>query len=362
LSDKQAPPVATLLLIAANMVAAFALLSQPQLVAQLGFLPSQPGLHTALTSLFLHQNVLHLLGNMVFLAAVGPAVETGAGTVRFLIVYFVGGLAGVFSYWAFSGAGAPPLIGASAAIASCIAYYNLRYLHLQVIVAPKIGMPILAMTALWLGLQVLGAFVTLGEATAGVSYWAHLGGFAAGLLLSMVYRAPKHARQDIGHEVIRRMDERSPAAKLAAAEHHLQEHPEDPRALREKADALAMLGDRQHECETLLKLLDLLPEAEQPPVLSRLTELDGLHRLPSLRRTLTAERLKQSHPDLAKQLLLSVVSETSDESQRPDALLALAGIEIAEAPERARQWLAELAQGYPLHPACDLARARGWLK
>ena len=71
-------PVLTLLLIAANMVAAFALFVYPDFAVELGFRPNHPSLVGAITGLFLHANLFHLLGNMVFLAAVGAAVEGGA--------------------------------------------------------------------------------------------------------------------------------------------------------------------------------------------------------------------------------------------------------------------------------------------
>ena len=83
-----------------------------------------PRIYSALTCLFLHdpQNILHLLGNLVFLAAVGPLVESEVGPLRFVVVYVLAGLAGVAAHWsvaASSGVGTP-LIGASSAIAGCV--------------------------------------------------------------------------------------------------------------------------------------------------------------------------------------------------------------------------------------------------
>ena len=85
----------TLVLVAANLAVAFFAPFSP-MMANFAFDPFKPNLLSALTCLFLHDpsNILHLLGNMVFLAAVGPLVESSLGPTKFLVVYLVGGLAG----------------------------------------------------------------------------------------------------------------------------------------------------------------------------------------------------------------------------------------------------------------------------
>jgi hypothetical protein len=83
--------------------------------------------------------------------------------------------------------------------------------------------------------------------------------------------------------------------------------------------------------------------------------------LPAARRIALAEQLKDGHPAVARALLVSVAEGGSDDTQRPEALLALAGLELHREPEHASALLRELAVRYPLHPCCDLARKRGWL-
>lgn len=354
-------PVVTLALVAVNIAAAYILLlMHPEWVLDYGFDAAKPTALAAFTCLFLHQNVLHLLGNMVFLAAVGPAVESAAGQLRFILVYFLGGLFGVAAFWFFARqtSDPAPLIGASGAIASCIAYYSVRYTHMHVMVAPKRGVPIVAVTGVWLVLQVLGAFVSVGGPAGGQAFWAHLGGFGAGLILSAVFRATADANRHAGHIVMDRLQERSHTAKLAATDLHLADHPEDLVALEKKADTLGMLGDREAEGEVLLAMLDILPQGKHPETLARLIGIGQISRISSLKRTLLAEKLRSTHPDLSKGLLLSVVGGDPQDRQRPDALLALAT--QAEPPER-DSWIAELKDRYPLHPACELARHRGLL-
>lgn len=353
-------PVVTLLLIAANIAAAYLLLFSPSLLGEYGFDANRPGLLAALTSLFLHQNVMHLLGNMVFLAAVGPAVEEAAGRGRFALVYLAGGLVGVAAFWFFARQieGTAPLVGASGAVASCIAYYSIRYTRMHVMIAPKFGVPILVITGTWLVLQVLGAFITIGGSASGQAFWAHLGGFGVGLVLTAIFRVPKDADRQLGHVVMDRLEARSPAAKLAATDLHLADHPEDLDALRKKIETLAMLGERDQEGDALLTLLEASPERDHPEVLARLIGIGQIEKISSLRRTLLAEKLRTTHPDLSRGLLLSVIGGDAGDGQRPEALLALAG--LTDEPERAK-WLAELAERYSLHPACELARKRGWM-
>jgi membrane associated rhomboid family serine protease len=343
------------------MVAAYWVFISPEPVLQYGFVKSRPTLAGVVLGLFLHTNLLHLSGNMIFLAAVGPAVEYAAGSWRFLTVYFVGGLAGTLAHWVLVSPGAAniPLVGASGCIAACAAYYTVRFVDLRVPVAPNVAVPLPFMTAVWIALQALGAFVQVGGNQGGPAFWCHLGGFAAGLGLSLTFRAPRLADVQLGHEALERMNQRGPAATLAMAERHLAQHPKDAHALSQKASAQNALGDQDAEIETLLALLEVSNEAGRPDVVDRLAKVNGLGKLPSLRRTLLAERLKADHPEAARQLLLSVVEGSDDDGQKPEALLSLIGMDRDNGEDA--KWRMELEEKYPLHPSTELARSRGWL-
>lgn len=356
-ATKQPTPVVTVALLLTNIAVAFFLVIQTGFVYDFGFNARKPSLLDAFTSLFMHQNVPHLLANMVFLAAVGPAVEAAAKAWRFAIVYLAGGLLGVLAHWVFAPKNESTfLIGASGCIAACIAYYNIRYVRLHVALAPKMGASILGVTAFWLLLQVIGAFKPIAGGTP--AFWAHLGGFVAGLLLAVSFKAPKDAERQLGHAVVDRMDDRSPAAKLAATDLHLADHPGDVQALFKKSEALATLGDRDHEAEVLVEMLSKLPERDQPPVLARLIGIGQIRRVPSLRLTLLAEKFRAGNPELSKSLLLSVLGGDAKDPQRPEALLALATL---LGKEEGAAYLEELAKDFDMHPAADLARTRGLL-
>lgn len=354
-ATKQPTPVVTVALLLVNIAVAFYIVVQQEYVFEFGFNAKIPQFFDAFTSLFLHQNVPHLLANMLFLAAVGPAVEAAAKSWRFAIVYFAGGLIGVLAHWIFAPkAESTYLIGASGCIAACIAYYNIRYVRLHVALAPKVGASIIAVTAVWLGLQVLGAFQPIAGSMP--AFWAHLGGFVAGLLLAVTFKAPKEAERQLGHAVVDKMDDRSPAAKLAATDLHLADHPGDVQALFKKAEALATLGDRDHEAEVLGQMLEKLPDRDQPPVLARLVGIGRVRTVPSLKITLYAEKFRATNPELAKSLLLSVLGGDAKDPQRPEALLALSTL---VGKEESGVYLEELKRDFDLHPAADLARARG---
>ncbi|MFI5385082.1 MAG: rhomboid family intramembrane serine protease [Fimbriimonadales bacterium] len=357
-------PIATLILIVANIIAAFALVWQPDLIYEFGFNPVRPTFESVWASMFLHANLFHLFANMLFLAAVGAAVELATGTLRFIAVYFASGLAGIALHAGLAARNVSephPLVGASGCIAGCAAYYGIRYLSMRVPVAPKVGVPVAGVIGVWLALQVLGAFKTIGDPIASTAFWAHLGGFGAGLVMCFVFRAPDLGQLRLGHEVIARMNERGPAAAVVAALRHLEVHPDDPTALKHLVEAHKLMNDSEGEAGALVRIIDLLPEDDVGVPICRLRDLGELGRLPPLKRIRLAERVRSQDPQTTKLLLESVIDEPASEPQRPEAMLALAGLNRDDNPEAASSMLTRLQSEYPLHPAVELARARGWM-
>lgn len=353
-------PAITLILIAANIAAAFLFVLQPELLNTFGFVSARPSFVTVLTSLFLHANLLHLLGNMVFLAAAGPATESAVGSIRFFGVYLSGGVVGVLSHWVMAPGASTPLIGASGAVAACVALGSVRFYRTKVPLAPGIAVPVVGVALAWVLLQVLGGMFKLGMDVGGTAYWAHVGGALTGLLLALAFRTNAEADRLASHEVIAEMNERGPGAALAAAELHLSSHPNDLKALLEQAEALVQLGEKGRASQAFCTALEICPEAEQSPILEKAARSNCLNAIPSLRRTLLAERIRSQNGEVAGLILESVVVGPTTDGQRPDALLALAEIRRDSDPAGAAKLVQELFQAYPLHPAADLARAKGW--
>lgn len=361
MSTGRSIPVATVLLLALNMALAIATLFEPDLTERFGFRADSPELLTAVTGLFLHANLVHLLGNMVFLAAVGTAAESATGSLRFLLVYVGGGLAGVVAHWLVlrSLPESAPLIGASGAIAAVVAYYAFRYRAVKITLFPRLAPTVAALAVVWISLQVLGGFWALG-APAGTAYWAHLGGFVWGLALSFALRKPDAGQAQMAHSAIRQMWLRSPEAVRKAAERHLQQHPADIAVLWQLADAYERLGELEQENTTLLQVVRVAGGQERAVALLRLTENGSLSQVPAADRRRYALPLADSDPELSRTLLRSVWQEETATDQRADAGLELAGLLSSEDPER-NDILQRLAEDYKYHPATKLAQTRGWI-
>ncbi len=316
--------------------------------------------------MFLHANLLHLLGNMVYLAAVGPRVESSGGPWRIGVIYLLGGLAGVGSHW-FSMRGNPlaaPIVGASGAVAACLGYATVRYLAHRVPLAPRLHISVGAVGLLWLALQALGMVVRFGEApTSGVvAYWVHIAGFVTGVILAVMFRAPREASLQAAHEALTVAAERSPAALLATADEVLRSHPRDARAWRTKADAHRDLHDVEQEIAARLRILELAAESELASAIEQLYVAGGLARLPSIRRFRLAKKLRPQAPGLAKKLLESIADSKGD-SRRPEALLELAELELEQSDlEAAHRNLAILQSEFAMHDATELARRRGLIE
>jgi len=149
-------------------------------------------LHTLLTSMFLHANIPHIIGNMLFLYIFGDNVEDAFGHLRYLLFYLITGLAADFvhilSLTTPAGLDIPTL-GASGAISGVMGAYILMYprARIQTLIVAYIitfvSVPAVFFLGFWFLLQLLYAWLELGGS---VAYWAHIGGFIAGIVLALI--------------------------------------------------------------------------------------------------------------------------------------------------------------------------------
>jgi len=149
---------------------------------------------TPIISMFLHGGWEHILGNSIFFWVFGNNVEDSMGHGRFLVFYFVCGLAAAATYIATSPASPVPTVGASGAISGILGAYLVLYPRARVNMFFFIFIiPIRAWLVLiwWFLLQLLGALPTLSsmrpDVSGGVAVWAHVGGFVAGVLLIKLF-------------------------------------------------------------------------------------------------------------------------------------------------------------------------------
>jgi membrane associated rhomboid family serine protease len=153
-------------------------------------------LGTLITSLFLHASILHVGGNMLFLWIFGNNVEDKLGEIKFLIIYFVSGIAGSLLQVYITPTSTVPMLGASGAISGVLAAYVLYFPRARVLtfIVPFFFITISAYLVIgyWIALQLLNAFLGLGVSGGGVAYFAHIGGFASGLILAVLLRPREH--------------------------------------------------------------------------------------------------------------------------------------------------------------------------
>jgi membrane associated rhomboid family serine protease len=152
----------------------------------------RPVWETAFSSMFMHASILHIGGNMLFLWIFGNNVEDAMGPVRFLIFYLLGGVAALGLQVAVGPNTLEPTLGASGAIAAVLGGYIVLHPRARVLTLVfiifffgVIELPALVMLGIWFVQQAVFGAVGLtspGNAGGGVAYFAHVGGFAFGLL------------------------------------------------------------------------------------------------------------------------------------------------------------------------------------
>ena len=221
-------PIATIALILLNL-AAWVLLqglgSEPALsrsVCELGLIPAElfgtatPGgrvqvgenaycvlgqgsWSSVLTSMFMHGSWFHIIGNMWFLWVFGNNVEDVMGKLRYLAFYLLCGVAAAMAQAFTSPHSAAPMVGASGAIGGVMGAYAVTYPQARVETLIFLGfyirtvsVPAVAMLGYWFLLQLLSGLPSLAEdSVGGVAFWAHIGGFLAGVALTFVFRNPE---------------------------------------------------------------------------------------------------------------------------------------------------------------------------
>jgi membrane associated rhomboid family serine protease len=143
------------------------------------------------TSMFLHGSWMHLLGNMWFFWLFGNNIEDSMTRPRFVIFYLLSGMAAAFMQILAEPSSPVPMVGASGAISGVMGAYLILYPRVKVYTFIWLGffvtswaLPAWVMLIYWIGLQLLGG---LGGSEGGVAFWAHVGGFVAGMALIKVF-------------------------------------------------------------------------------------------------------------------------------------------------------------------------------
>ena len=217
-------PIVAYSFIVLNVVMFLIQLSQPDaLICRLGAIPSEivagQNWISLLSSMFMHGGWMHLLGNMLFLWVFADNIEAVVGNVGFFLFYMIGGFFAAAAHIYFESgeliagccmaceagncitgnaicAGSIPIVGASGAISAVLGAYMVMFPVSKIKVLILIFMRTFTMSAiyflgLWILQQLINGFASIGPQSAntgGVAWWAHIGGFAFGLLFGFLYR------------------------------------------------------------------------------------------------------------------------------------------------------------------------------
>ncbi|WP_447979161.1 rhomboid family intramembrane serine protease [Candidatus Nitrospira bockiana] len=156
-----------------------------------------PPFLTLITSMFLHGSWMHLIGNMLYLWIFGNNIEDVMGHARFIVFYIVCGILAVYAHALTDPGSTIPLVGASGAISGVLGAYLLLFPRAQVLVLIPLGfftrlmyVPAGFVLGLWFVMQVLSGGMSLGRSGGGVAFFAHVGGFVAGMVLIGLFKRP----------------------------------------------------------------------------------------------------------------------------------------------------------------------------
>jgi rhomboid family protein len=159
---------------------------------------------TIFTSMFLHGGLFHIGGNMLYLWIFGDNVEDAFGHFRFLVFYLASGVAAALTQTAIAPTSRVPMIGASGAVSGVLGAYLLLFPYARVLALVTFGffirlmyVPAILVLGFWIVVQVVNGFLALGlggETGTGIAWFAHIGGFLAGIVLLFVLRPRGDAR------------------------------------------------------------------------------------------------------------------------------------------------------------------------
>ncbi len=202
-------PIVNYALIGANLLV-FLLMwlagpEQERLVYQFALIPASfsngidlGDISDIFTSMFMHAGIAHIAGNMLYLWIFGDNVEDRLGSFKYLLFYLAGGLAASLTHLLFNPSSQIPTVGASGAIAAVLGAYLVMYPRSRIATFIPLGffmrlamVPASVVLGFWFILQLFNGFLSIGAAdVGGVAFWAHIGGFVAGVVLAKLIPAP----------------------------------------------------------------------------------------------------------------------------------------------------------------------------
>jgi membrane associated rhomboid family serine protease len=170
-------------------------LSERNFIIAFGLIPAQFSFFNIFTSMFIHGGIAHIAGNMWFLWIFGDNVESALGHMRYLMFYLICGLVAALSQVFLNSLSQVPMVGASGAIAGVLGAYMMMYpkarVHVFIVFVfiTTIQIPAQIVLGIWFLMQLSNGLGTLGlDTTGGVAWFAHIGGFIAGVGGQKIFR------------------------------------------------------------------------------------------------------------------------------------------------------------------------------
>jgi membrane associated rhomboid family serine protease len=205
-------PIVNLLLIVAN-IAVFGLQwlagpYQTELVYRFAVIPIEVtsgynvfAIGNIFSSMFMHAGLMHLGGNMLYLWIFGDNVEDSMGHFKYLLFYLVGGIVAALTHILTNPSSAIPTVGASGAIAAVLGAYLILYPKSRVLTVIPLGIffkmtmvPSVIVLGLWFVIQLVSGMLSMdGPDVGGVAFWAHIGGFVAGMAMAKLFSSRRKA-------------------------------------------------------------------------------------------------------------------------------------------------------------------------
>lgn len=199
-------PFASLFLIAINIfifVNQLSMMEAESFIFQYSLIPKDVNFLSAstlspfITSIFLHGGFLHILSNMWFLWIFGSSVEANLGKIKFLLLFLVAGIIGNLGQFMINPSSSIPMLGASGAVSGIVGAYFVLYPRAKIktilflfFIFTIAEIPALFYIFYWFILQLFSGVASLPTSfqTGGIAFWAHIMGFAAGILFARRYR------------------------------------------------------------------------------------------------------------------------------------------------------------------------------
>ncbi|MCS7310495.1 MAG: rhomboid family intramembrane serine protease [Armatimonadetes bacterium] len=315
---------------------------------------------SVLTSCFLHANLAHLLGNLLWLLLFGAVMERAVRRYEYLLVLLGGGVAAsatqaMVVLVAYPERAQVPIVGASGMVAALIGAFAVRFFATDLRWG-RVSLPSLWVILLWLVPQLVGAVRTLAEGGLGtVGYWGHLGGFVTGLVLALALRMTRAGtRAYLTQQLLQAQERGDLLEALRIAQAWCQLEPNSVQAHLTAARTAQATGDEALSLQHYVQSLTLC-EIHNDTAMGVQTFLEARQHLPShplpremwLRWSLRAAQAGHHAEALESLQQLAEVATGTPEGE--NALLQAARMTLQQQrqPERAIALLERFLKQYP---------------